>query len=123
MPEINSTPKELEISKEAATIEIRNGTTIDGLASEVSQRLASTNVKTIRIGNSTKHDLKDAIIYDLTYGAKPQALETLKNNTNAVIGLELPEWLVADIKAGLEKNPKQVRPDFILIVGVNNHQP
>ncbi|MEI7620598.1 MAG: LCP family protein, partial [Candidatus Falkowbacteria bacterium] len=118
----SSIPKELEVSKEAATIEIRNGTTISGLASEVSTRLAPTNIKTIRTANSTKKDLKDAMIYDLTYGAKPQALESLKNNTNAVIGLELPEWLVTDIKDGLKKNPKQERPDFILIVGTNNHQ-
>ncbi len=115
-------PKELEVSKEAATIEIRNGTNIGGLATEVSNRLAPTNIKTIRVANSTKKDLKDAVIYDLTYGAKPQALETLKNNMNAVIGLELPEWLVTDIKDGLKKNPKQERPDFILIVGSNNHQ-
>jgi len=123
IPDARSAPPELEISKEAATIEIRNGTTIDGLVSEVSARLVFTNITTIRTANSVKRDFKDAIIYDLTYGAKPQALETLKNNTNAVIGLELPEWLVTDIKDGLKKNPKQVRPDFILIVGVNNHQP
>ncbi|MFA4942368.1 MAG: LCP family protein [Patescibacteria group bacterium] len=122
MPETKSAPKELEISSEPATIEIRNGTNISGLASEVSTRLEATNIKTIRTANSTKRDLKDAVIYDLTYGAKPQALEALKNNTNAVIGLELPEWLVADIKEGLKNNPKQARPDFILIVGTNNHQ-
>ncbi len=122
IPDASSAPKTLEISPEAATIEVRNGTNIDGLASEVSARLLPTNFKTIRTANSTRRDLKDAIIYDLTYGSKPQALEVLKNNTNAVIGLELPDWLVKDIKDGLARNPKQERPDFILIVGVNNHQ-
>jgi len=115
-------PKQMEVSSEAATIEIRNSTAIGGLAKEVADRLAPTNIKVIRTANSTGQNLKDAVIYDLTYGAKPQALEALKNNTNAVIGLELPEWLVADIKNGLKKNSNQERPDFILIVGINNHQ-
>lgn len=115
-------PKELEVSKEPAKIEIRNGTNIDGLAAEVSSRLEGSNITVIRTANAAKRDLTDAVIYDLTYGEKPEALETLQNNTNAVIGLEIPEWLVNDIKASLAKNPKQERPDFILIVGTNNHQ-
>jgi LCP family protein required for cell wall assembly len=110
----------LEISPEAATIEIRNGTLINGLASQVSAKLKPANFQTIRVANAAKHDLKDTVIYDLTYGAKPQALSALQDNMSAVIGLDLPQWLVDDIKSNSEANPGQARPDFILLLGSNS---
>ena len=112
-------PKEerTKVSEERATIEIRNGTWINGLASQVALDLEKYGFTVIRIGNSSKQNFQKTVIYDLTYGEKMKSLTILKNKTDANVAFGLPEWLIDDLQKELnnESNPEQ--PDFIIILG------
>ena len=100
-----------------ATLEIRNGTWINGLAGKKSVDLEKYGFEIIRIGNSEKKDFQKSVIYDLTFGEKMDALKVLKEKTNANVSFNIPDWLKENIKEDLEieKNPK--KPDFLLILG------
>ncbi len=103
-------------NKQEARIEIKNGTWINGLASETSIDLEKKNFKVIRVSNSSQRDFKNSVIYDLTYGEKKEALKYLKNFLQAEVYFDLPLWLVEEIKndAGLEDAEV---PDFLVILG------
>ncbi len=108
-----------KVSQERATVEVRNGTWINGLASETALDLEKYGFTVVRIGNSSRQNFQKSVIYDLTYGEKSESLAILKNKTNANIAFSLPQWLIDDIEKEIanEKNPAQ--PDFILILGQN----
>jgi len=108
-----------KVSKERATVEVRNGTWINGLASKTALDIEKYGFMVVRIGNSSRQNFEKSVIYDLTYGEKMESLTILKNKTNANISFSLPEWLVGEISDELtnEKNP--IQPDFILIIGQN----
>jgi len=105
-----------------ASVEIKNGTNISGLAATVSEKLKTANFDISAVSNSSKRDFSQAVIYDLTYGDKPDALNVLKAKVGATVSTDLPEWLLSDIKTDIKNNPSKVRPDFILILGQNNNQ-
>jgi LCP family protein required for cell wall assembly len=107
-------------TEEKALIEIKNGTNINGLGSEVADNLKKANFDISKINNATKRDFKQATIYDLTYGGKNKALDVLKAKTGGIVEADLPTWLIDDIKTDTKNNPKAQRPDFILVVGENN---
>jgi len=102
---------------EKASVEIRNGTWINGLASQKAMDLEKFGFNVIRIGNSSRQNFQKSVIYDLTFGEKIKSLTILKEKTNANVSFELPQWLQDDITKDLayETNPEQ--PDFILILG------
>ena len=114
-------PKEIkaEVSRERATVEVRNGTWINGLASQSALDLEKYGFMVVRVGNSSRQNFQKSVIYDLTYGEKAKSLSILKNKTGANISLGLPQWLMDDISSDLndEKNP--IQPDFILVLGQN----
>ncbi|MEI7452308.1 MAG: LCP family protein [Candidatus Falkowbacteria bacterium] len=105
-----------------ASVEIKNGTNISGLAATVSEKLKTANFDVSAVSNSSKRDFSQAVIYDLTYGDKPEALNVLKTKLGALVETNLPEWLLNDIKTDIKNNPSKIRPDFILILGQNNNQ-
>jgi len=105
-----------------ASVEIKNGTNISGLAATVSDKLKAANFNVSAISNSSKRDFTQAVIYDLTYGDKPDALNVLKAKVGATVSTDLPTWLLSDIKTDIKNNPSEIRPDFILILGQNNNQ-
>lgn len=107
---------------EKILVEIKNGTNINGLAARVGEALKQAKFTVSKISNASRRDFIEPKIYDLTYGAKDEALEILENVTGAKVEESLPDWLVSEIKEGLKADPKQVRPDFILIVGEKNDQ-
>jgi len=106
-----------KVTAEDTSIEVRNGTWINGLASKVALDLERYGFNVLRIGNCSRQNFQKSVIYDLTYGEKMQSLTVLKNKTNANVSFGLPQWLIDDLAKELtrEKNPKQ--PDFILILG------
>jgi LCP family protein required for cell wall assembly len=105
------------VTSENATIEVRNGTWINGLASQVALDLEHLGFTVVRVGNSSHQNFQKSVIYDLTYGEKDKSLTVLKNKTGANISYGLPQWLIDEIKNDLaiEKNP--VQPDFVIILG------
>lgn len=106
-----------KVRQEKATVEVRNGTWINGLANEVALDLEKYGFDVIRIGNASQQNFQKSVIYDLTYGAKIESLSVLKNKTNANVSLNMPQWLMDDLAKELagEKNP--IQSDFILILG------
>lgn len=105
------------VLEEAATVEIRNGTWINGLASQSALDLEKYSFNVIRVGNSSKQNFQKSVIYDLSYGEKEGSLAVLKKVLNANVSFGLPNWLVEDLEKELknEKNPAQ--PDFLVILG------
>jgi polyisoprenyl-teichoic acid--peptidoglycan teichoic acid transferase len=109
----------VKVTAEKAAVEVRNGTWINGLANRVAFDLEKYGFDIVRIGNSSQQNFQKSVIYDLTYGAKIQALTVLKNKTNANVSLGLPEWLINDLSKELakENKVKAIQPDFILVLG------
>lgn len=104
---------------EKATIEIRNGTWINGLASKTALDLEKYKFDVIRIGNSSRQNFQKSVIYDLSFGEKIESLTILKEKTNANVSFELPQWLQDDIAKDLSEEINPEQPDFILILGQN----
>ncbi|MDD5291097.1 MAG: LCP family protein [Patescibacteria group bacterium] len=106
-----------KVKVEKSSLDIRNGTWINGLASVTALDLEKYGFNVARISNCSHRDFQKSVIYDLTYGEKMESLSVLKEKTGANVSFNLPQWLIDDIKKELEdeKNPEQ--PDFILILG------
>ena len=115
-PESDSTQAETR-ERVDASLEIRNGTWINGLAGRTSIDLKKQGFEIVRIGNSEKKDFQKSVIYDLTFGEKIKALKLLKEETNANVAFTIPKWLKENIKEDLEKETNPEKPDFLLILG------
>ncbi|MEA2088967.1 MAG: LCP family protein [Patescibacteria group bacterium] len=106
-----------------ASIEVRNGTKITGLAGKIAQDLKQNQFKITKIGNAKKQDYKQTIIYDLTRNSRTDELIFLKNRLNAVVSLTVPDWLtsqtVSGAKIGLTNPDFNSLADFIIILGEN----
>ena len=105
------------VIEEAATVEIRNGTWINGLASQTSLDLEKYSFNVIRVGNSSKQNFQKSVIYDLSYGEKEESLAILKKVLNANVSFGLPDWLVEDLEKDLQNEKNPVQPDFLVILG------
>ena len=105
------------ISSEKPTLEVRNGTWINGLASRAAMDLEKYGFVIARLGNSSRQDFQKSVIYDLTYGGKIKSLSVLKNKMGANVSYGLPEWLTADLAKEIADGKKITQPDFILILG------
>jgi len=111
-----ATDKE-KVKEEKATIEIRNGTWINGLANSMALDLEKYGFDIVRIGNTSQKNFEKTVIYDLTYGEKLQALTVLKNRTNANVALGMPQWLIDEVAKQNSNQTNLTQPDFILIIG------
>jgi len=105
-----------------SSVEIKNGTDISGLANQIAVKMRQANFSVTRISNSTQKGFTQAVIFDLTYGAQPEALKSLQKLTKGKIEKQLPDWLTQEIKDSLQTDPNQRRPDFIVILGSDNQE-
>lgn len=105
--QITITPPEEAKTK----IQIRNGTTIQGLAGKTAVELKKAGYEIAGILNADSQNYEKTVIYDYTEGAKNDALEDLKNRFSA------------NVSAGrtffLEHSPdgSGYDADFIIILG------
>lgn len=106
-----------KVVKEKVTLEIRNGTWINGLASKVSTDMEKYGFDVTSVANASMRNYQRSVIYDLTDGAKMQSLGLLKEKTGANLGLELPSWLTAELNQSSKTNKNFTQPDFVLVVG------
>ncbi len=108
-----------KVNQEKPSIEVRNGTWVNGLANKVALDLEKYGFKVIRVGNTSQQNFQKTVIYDLTYGAKVQSLTVLKDLTDGNVALGMPEWLMNDLAKELtkEKTTSPVQPDFIIVLG------
>ncbi len=109
--------KKEEVAIEKATLEVRNGTWVNGLAGRIAVDLEKYGFEVLRVGNSSQRNFEKSFIYDLTFGEKINSLTILKDKTDASVSFELPEWLKDDIAKDLEIETNTLKPDFILIIG------
>ena len=77
-------------SKEDATIEIQNGTFVNGLARANEEKLESLGYDVIRIGNSEKQDYTQTVIYKTTDADFPSTLDFLAGNYSDNVSNALP---------------------------------
>lgn len=105
------------VKEERAAIEVRNGTWINGLASQAAIDLERYGFTVIRVGNSSRQNFQKSVIFDLTYGEKNQSLAVLKEKTGANVSLGLPQWLIDEIKNELKRETSPLQPDFVIVLG------
>lgn len=72
------------------TLEIKNGTTYEGYAYQVSQKLKTQGYIVPSIGNATHRGYERTVIYDLTNGQKTEELVRLKKILDADISSSKP---------------------------------
>jgi LCP family protein required for cell wall assembly len=109
--------KAAAVATESASLEILNGTWINGLANTASIDLQKYGFKVVSVANSSHQNFQTSVIYDLTMGQKIDALAVLKEKTGATVTFDLPDWLKTDLASQLSQNPTQVKPDFVLVLG------
>ncbi|MCK4539703.1 LCP family protein [Candidatus Parcubacteria bacterium] len=112
----------IKVSKERATIEVRNGTWVNGLASKTALDVEKLGFIVVRIGNSSRQNFQKSVIYDLTYGEKAKSLSILKEAVEANVSFGLPDWLIEEISMEISSENNPIQPDFILILGQNADQ-
>lgn len=106
-----------EVATESATLEVLNGTWINGLGNRAAIDLEKYGFKVIRVGNSSRQNFEKSVIYDLTFGEKIKSLTILKEKTGATVTFDLPDWLKADMVVELAKSDNKDKPDFIIVLG------
>ncbi|HNW55536.1 MAG TPA: LCP family protein [bacterium] len=106
-------------SKADAKLDIRNSTTIKGLAGRTKTSLQKYGFSVVNTSNTQQKNLAKTTIYDLTYGAKTGDLALLQNKTKAVIAKDIPDWLVSETSQLIKDQPAMTQPDFILIIGLD----
>ncbi|MDP2709317.1 MAG: LCP family protein [bacterium] len=109
--------EKIMVKQERASIEVRNGTWINGLASQMALDLEKYGFNILRVGNTNQQNFEKSVIYDLTYGEKIQALTILKSQTGANVALGMPQWLIDELAGELAGEANPIQPDFILILG------
>jgi LCP family protein required for cell wall assembly len=108
-----------QVTKERATVEVLNGTWVNGLASQAAVDLEKYGFTVSRVGNCSQQKFNRSMIYDLTYGEKMNSLEILKEKTGAEVSFGLPDWLVDEISDEIDQEKTPIKPDFILVLGQN----
>lgn len=86
-------------ASEEATIEVQNGTFVNGLARANQEKLESLGYDVVQISNSEKQDYSQTIIYDLSNGKFPSTVDFLAGNytDNIVTSIPLGVSSQADI--------------------------
>jgi polyisoprenyl-teichoic acid--peptidoglycan teichoic acid transferase len=111
--EENEKESSLEITLiEPANIIVKNGTWINGLASETASRLEKYDLTILDISNAQERDQQESIIFDLTYGNKNEALMALEEITGAEQNFAFPDWIK-------DYQNQEETVDFILLLGTD----
>jgi hypothetical protein len=97
---------------EPANIIVKNGTWINGLASETASRLEKYDLTILDISNAQERDQQESIIFDLTYGNKNEVLIALEEITGAEQNFAFPDWIK-------DYQNQEETVDFILLLGTD----
>ncbi|MBI5798476.1 MAG: LytR C-terminal domain-containing protein, partial [Candidatus Yonathbacteria bacterium] len=103
--------------KISATLDVRNGTKIEGLARTVADALKKNGFTITNVANAPDQRITETFIIDQTDGKKEDAVGAL----HAFFGEQtsiLP--LPRDGRTPLTSNPLQSPADFIIILGPNH---
>jgi len=118
---------EPEAALEPARIEVQNGTSMPGLAAGAAEKLERLGFTVTGIRNADNRPIAETTVYDLTNGAKPSSLATVRVLFNAKVSSSVPDWLspsAATIDPNIDELPPPPRPqgnaDFIIIIGTDS---
>lgn len=110
-----------------ARVEIQNGTSIVGLASDTAQRLQGSAFEVVALGNAASKHVARTVIYDLTDGRKSSELSSLKEFLGADVVMSSEGWiysedvvpseLTVDGTPDAELVTSDESVDFLIIVG------
>ncbi|MCX6740621.1 MAG: LCP family protein [Candidatus Parcubacteria bacterium] len=100
-------PQKQQKAVEIVKLEIQNGTKIEGLAYRTSVTLKADGYKITKIGNASKQDYSNTLIYDLTQGQKAEQLTELQTKLQAKLTDTKPDWMTSD----------NIEADFLIILG------
>jgi LCP family protein required for cell wall assembly len=108
----------------ALRVEVRNATLQPGLAKKTQDMLSKVGYDVVRIGNATEKDRTRTIVYDLTDGAHPDELQTLRNLLGADVAMTLPGYLSSgltpsNIALSNGQQPSSAGVDFLVVLGQN----
>jgi len=92
---------------ETATIEVRNGSGITGLAKTFAQSLTSSGMNVLPAAAADKDDYAKTVIIKLTDKALPKTLQSLETATKNAAVVAMPE------------GEKASKADFLVIVGAD----
>lgn len=127
--EVNANPVLTDNSKttaEKVTVEIQNGTSTTGLASQTAQLLESSGFTVVSVTNAETKDFPTTVIYDFTDGKKDHELAALKDYLRAEVYMSEKGYLNAeDVVPDKVVNISDYAPlvtstetvDFLVILG------
>lgn len=124
-PETTSTNHETSTStstakkSEPARVEVRNGTTVSGLASQMGDKLKKNGFKILSLGNAVHRTYQSTVIFDLTNGTRSEDLSKLKTLLNATVEKTPSAWSTSSTtNPDLEPRPTYpTQTDFVIILG------
>ncbi len=106
--------EEIPAITKKASVTVKNGTWVSGLAGETSNKLGQLGFSIYETSNAPVRDYTDTIFFDLTYGQKNEALDTIKKATGATQSFELPDWVK-------EYKNQTSTADFLIILGTDSN--
>lgn len=108
--------EKIKEEKEEAKVAILNGTLISGLAGTNANQLKRDDFDVVYTGNAKEQDYEKTVIYDLSYGEKPNTLKELIGKYNA--NTSLNNFYSEKVAKNPIKNIDQV--DFVVILGLDS---
>jgi hypothetical protein len=119
--------REPEAALEPARVEVQNGTTVPGLAASAAQALAELGFTVVAVRNAEEQTATETVVYDLTNGAKPSSLATVRVLLEAKVVAGVPAWL-APSAAAIDPSVTTLPPaptaaanaDFIVVIGTDH---
>lgn len=114
-----------QVKSELVRVEIQNGTQLPGLANRTATLLSQKGYLVTHFGNAKQRDRTQTIIYDLTSGRNPQALDALKELLHAEVAITTPPGLFPDTDTNSQLPNTEVayaastKPDFLIIIGTD----
>ncbi len=115
---------------ESARVEIKNGTTRTGFASQIAAKVEKNDFEVIAFGNAIRRGYETTTIYDLTHGKKPDALARLRDSLNASVSSNIPPWIrlpdqnITTILSQDGLAPERIQfanTDFLVILGETSY--
>lgn len=105
----------VEMITEPASVAVKNGTWITGLASRHANTLRNIGFEVTETSNAPERDNAETFVFDLTYGNKDEALNIIKKNIGAQQTFAFPDWLK-------EYENSDGAADFVLILGTDSNK-
>lgn len=120
-PNTSTTEQKTATKVEPARVEVRNGTTVTGLASQVGEQMKTKGFNVVGLGNAVHRTYQSTVIYDLTNGKRSEELAKLKELLHATVEKTPSLWSGSSTIPSSEE-PRPANPsstDFLVILGQN----